>query len=314
MPTKGENSKRAPLVLVGLLTGAIIWASWPVLRDVVNRWEEDPRYSHGFLVPVFAVYLLWHRREFLSTSHARPSWWALPFLVLGSALKLAGARYYVEWLDALAIPFWVLGVGMALGGKAVLRWVWPAAAFLLFMIPLPFRLEQALGSPLQGIATRISTVSLQVLGQMAIAEGHVIRLPGHRVNVAEACNGLGMLMMFLAYAVGAGLVVRRPLLDRILIVLSAIPIAILANSLRITVTGWLYMTAANPAIGDAVYHDLAGWLMMPLALAMLGVEFWILDHLFVEKAPEPVAVPTWKAQLETGVHSIQRVGKRPSGP
>src|SRR5207302_1198261 len=114
--------------------------------------------------------------------------------------------------------------------------------FLIFMIPLPFRLEVALGAPLQGAAARCSTCLLQVLGQPAIAEGNIIALRASRLGVVEACNGLGMLMTFSAMATALALVIDRPWLDRLVIMLSAVPISFIANVSRITATGLLQET------------------------------------------------------------------------
>jgi exosortase/archaeosortase family protein len=114
--------------------------------------------------------------------------------------------------------------------------------------------------------------------------------------VAEACNGLGMLMMFLAYSTAAALVVRRPLLDRALVVLSAAPIALAANVTRIVATGVLEVTAGK-GIAGVVYHDLAGWLMMPLALVTLWVEFRLLSLLLIEPGGAPALDPVGDSDL-----------------
>jgi exosortase len=152
------------------------------------------------------------------------------------------------------------------------------------MIPLPYRVQMALGGPLQQVSTVASAYTLQTLGLPALAEGHLIVMDEVRLNVAEACNGLGMLYMFLAYAVGAVLVLQRPLLDKIVIVGSALPIAILANVTRIAATGLLHR-AMGKQWADVVYHDLSGWLMAPLAFLALYLEILLLSHLFLEKAP-----------------------------
>src|SRR5262249_36552352 len=157
--------------------------------------------------------------------------------------------------------------------------------FLFFMVPLPYRVEMALGYPLQRIATLSSTYALQTVGLPALAEGNVILLEGYKIGVVEACNGLGMMFMFFAVAVGSVLVADRGPVVKGVVILSAIPIAVAANVARISLTGLLHETIGG-RVADAVYHDFAGWLMMPLALAVLGAEFWLLARLFVEDEPE----------------------------
>jgi exosortase len=275
-----------PRLLVGLalLGSGLLWSYWPALRDMVDRWSHDPRYSHGYLVPGFALYLLWSRRR-LAEVPAKSTWWGVVLLAAAAALRLAGARYYVGWFDGVSLLPALAGLALLLGGWPALRWSWPSIGFLIFMIPLPYRLELAMGAPLQRLATLTSNYALQTLGQPAVADGNIIYLGDFPIGVVEACNGLGMLFMFFAFATAAILVMERPWVDKALILLSAAPIALGANATRIVATGLLHQLASTK-VADTVYHDLAGWLMMPLALAALWIELWLLSRLFVE-APAP---------------------------
>jgi exosortase len=275
---------RLSIVLVGLLGLCLLWADWPTFETMARRWMSDPRYSHGYLVPAFALFLLWTRRDLLAAAPSRPSWWGIPLLAAGVALKCAGIYYYVEYFEFLSLLPSLAGLALVGGGWAALRWSAPSIGFLFFMMPLPYRVELALGAPLQRIATLASTFALQTLGLPAVAEGNIILMNDARIGVVEACNGLGMLFMFLAFAAGAALVIRRPLTDKLVILLSAAPIALVANVARITVTGLLHETAGGK-VADVVYHDLAGWLMMPLALAALWAEIQLLSRLFIEIPP-----------------------------
>jgi exosortase len=157
--------------------------------------------------------------------------------------------------------------------------LWPALAFLLFMVPLPFRLEVALAHPLQRIATLISTLALQTLGFAAFSEGNTIRMGAIRIGVVEACSGLSMLMIFFALCTAVAMLTRRPIWERLLVVASAVPIALLANILRIVVTGVLHKVVGKE-MADFVFHDLAGWLMMPLALGMLWLGYRLFSWAF----------------------------------
>jgi exosortase len=208
------------------------------------------------------------------------------------AAMVVGTRYFLGWIESASLLAGLAGLCLLAGGWPALRWAGPSIAFLVFMIPLPYRVEVALGAPLQSLATASSTYALQTLGLPALAEGNIILLSNHaRIGVAEACNGLGMLMMFFAYSTAAALVIPRPLLDRLLIVVSAVPVALAANIARIVVTGMLQATLGGK-VANMVYHDLAGWLMMPLALATLWAELWLLSQLFVEPAPEAALHPS----------------------
>jgi exosortase len=252
---------------------------------MVKRWAHDPQYSHGFLVPLFSLWLLWSRRDRLEHGKANPSAWGLGLILGGALIRLAATRWYLSWLEAASLLSVLAGAVVLLGGWNRLRWSGPAIAFLLFMIPLPYRVQLALGGPLQQVATEASTFALQALGFLALAEGNVIALGEVRIGVIEACNGLTMLLTFFALSTALALVVQRRLLDRVVIFLSAVPVGILANVVRITTTAALHVTVGSE-LANAVFHDWAGWLMMPLALGLLWLELWILGRLFVKDSAE----------------------------
>jgi exosortase len=268
------------LVVLAVLGAASLWAYWPTLDEVVRKWARDPQYSHGYLVPLFSLYLLWWRREKLPAAPAGPNWWGAVLLACALVLRAAGVYWYFSWFEAVSLLPLLAGAALLLGGGPALRWSWPAIAFLIFMIPLPHRVETGLAHPLQRVATKTAAYTLQTLGLPALTEGNVIHVHEAQIGVVEACSGLGMLLLFFALAVGLAIRVRRPLLDRLVIVASAAPVAVAANVIRITVTAFLHVTVGG-RWADLVFHELAGWLMMPLALGMLWVELYILSRLLV---------------------------------
>jgi exosortase len=266
--------------MIALIAAALLWSSWPALRSMAGRWADDPRYSHGFLVPGFSAYLLRSRRAMLGGPVAASAW-GLALIAAGEGCRLAGARYYLRWVEAFALLPSLAGLALLWGGRRALAWAAPAIGFLVFMIPLPYRVEVALGQPLQRFATVASHYLLQTMGVAAVAEGNVIALEGMKIGVVEACNGLGMLFMFFAYAVAFVLVVRKGPAVGALLILSAVPIAVAANVARITLTGLLHEVAGE-AMALTVYHDLAGWLMTPMALGVLWGEVRVLGRVFAD--------------------------------
>jgi exosortase len=283
--TNVQRPSRLVLACAGLAgLAALVWAFWTTLESTADRWAHDPQYSHGYLVPVFAVFLLWLRRERIRSAGVSPSWWGLPIVATGVALRLAGTYFASDWLDAIALVPCVAGLCLAVGGWTAWRWAWASVLFLAFMIPLPYRVSVALAEPLQRFATLASCFALQTLGLPAVAEGKVILLNDVRIGIVEACSGLRMLVVFFALSTGLGLVIQRPLWERLAIVLSAIPVALFANLVRITATGVLHETAGSE-LANAFFHDAAGWLMMPLALVLLWLEMKVLARLLIETAP-----------------------------
>ncbi len=280
-PSPSPSLSWRPLVVPAALGVVLLWAFWPTLAELAHRWSHDSQYSHGYLVPLFAAVLLWMRREMCPTFEPRFSWWGVGLLALGVALRFAGNYIFLDWLDAIALLPCLAGLAVLLGGRAALRWSWPTIAFLAFMVPLPYRLEIALAHPLQRVATQASSYCLQTLGLPAVDEGNVIYLNESRIGVVEACSGLSMLVIFFALSTALTFLVDRPWWQKVLLVVSAVPIALIANITRITVTGIMHETVGHE-LANLVFHDLAGWLMMPFALVMLWIELQILARLFVE--------------------------------
>jgi exosortase len=272
-----------------VLALGLAWAYWPTLCTLEDRWSRDPQYSHGFLVPVFALVVLWRWRDRCPIHILSPCWGGLSLLLVSAALRLTAAHLYLEPLEALSLVPAVAGLVWAAFGWPMLRWAWPAVAFLGFMLPLPFQVEGLLAQPLRGLATTASTYTLQTLGYPALSEGNHILLGDVRLGVADACSGLGMLMTFFALATAAVLILQPRWPERVLIIASAVPIALVANVARITLTGTVHV--ASGADAGRFVHNHAGWLMMPLALALLWLELRYLGWLLPEpEPPQPLAL------------------------
>lgn len=284
-PTPTHTSSAAlrsplwPLAALGALLG---WAYLPMLRVFADKWLNDPQYSHGLLVPVFSAYLL------------RRAWRAgpldlSPLPVLGSLLlvlvlgmRLVAGSLLFHQLDAASLLVALAAISLIVGGWPLLKRTGPAIAFLIFMIPLPYELERNVGQPLKATATVCSTFLLQTLGQPAIRDGNLILIDEVRLGVVDACSGLKMLVTFAAFSVGAVLLMQRSRFEKFMVLLGIIPIAIIANVLRITATGMSYVIFTDKGTVDFL-HDLHGWLMMPVGLALLGLEVWVLRNLVLDQ-------------------------------
>lgn len=283
-PMTPQLSARPTLWPLVALTGLLVWAYFPMLRVFFDKWVNDPQYSHGFLVPFFSAYLL--KRSFADSS---PQFRAMP--VIGCAMlvvvfgmrALAGSLLFHQ-LDAASFLLALMSVCVAAGGFGLLKKTSPAILFLVFMIPLPYELERNVGQPLKTAATVSSVFVLQTIGQPAIRDGNLILIDEVKLGVVDACSGLKMLVTFSAFAVGAVLLMRRSTFEKMMVVLGVVPIAIAANVLRITATGLGYVWITDVKTNDFL-HDLHGWLMMPVGLALLGVELWVLRKLVLDAPP-----------------------------
>src|SRR5262245_28868700 len=270
-----------------LLLGVLGWVYWPTFVELYDTWSTHPEYSHGMLVPLFALYLLVKRKPAPSATAPRP-WPVLGFVALGVAvlMRLAGSATSFLPLEGLSFVLSLAALATLAGGRAGLARFWPPIVFLVFMVPLPYEMSRMMGAELQRIATICTTFLLQCFGQPAIAEGNRILIEGVTLNVVEACRGLRMLVTFVAFSVAAAFVLDRHWLVKLLVLAGAVPIALVTNVLRVTATGlahvWLYDGDRKTKVLDFI-HDFNGWMMMPVGLTFLLLELWLLRHLLIER-------------------------------
>jgi exosortase len=240
-------------------------------------------YSHGYLIPAFAAFLLYMRREPFGEVTAKERWLGVAIIVAATLLRLF-ASYMVQFtLDRVSLLICLMGVFILVGGLRTIRWAGPAVAFLVFMLPLPRILVDNILRPLQTVATMTSVYALQTFGLDVFREGNRIELENQAMNVVDQCSGLRMLTIFIALAVAIVMISHhRPWWERAIILLSSIPIALLVNCIRITVTGLLYSLNVDENIANQIFHDFAGLIMMPMALGFLFLEMQILSRLVIE--------------------------------
>jgi exosortase len=295
------------LLVLGVGFAALLWAYWTTLTAYSRIWATNPSYSHGYLVPLFAIALLRLRRDRLTGAAWQGTYWGWALLAVGVGLRLVEAAMKFE-RGEYSLLLCLVGLFLLVGGWTAGRWALPSILFLGFMIPLPWSIEQQMPLPLQMIATESSTFLLQTIGLPAVSEGYHILLSGDKhMEIVEACSGLRMLMIFFALSTAMALVIKRPIWERAILLCSALPIALAANVIRITLTGILLEYTSSEWVTH-LEHDMAGWVMMPLALGMLGTEFRLLQYIqepstagnpkprkakppAAQALPKPVAVP-----------------------
>lgn len=313
-PAAGGQSAQATgrrkLTAIGTaaLVAVFAWTYWGPMGLLVHRWWNDSDYCYGFLVPLAAGAILWVRRDMLASFTPKGSLWGLVLVALAGAMRWVSAYYYFALVDPLSIVPLLAGIVLFVGGWRALGWAAPAIVLLVFMVPLPGIVSGLASHPLQRIGTIVGTYILQTLGCPATAQGNVIRLGDIELGVVEACSGLRMMMLFFAVCFAAAFVVKRPPLDRAVLILSAAPVALLANMMRIVTTGVLHQTVSHEA-ADALFHDLAGWFMMPLAVVLLWGEMKLLDCLLVAPESGTSGTARWMVSGGTAGGTGKRQGK-----
>ncbi len=338
--------KYSYLALVGL-TGVLVYAFLNMFELTSGFWEQ-PAYSHGWIIPIIALYILWARRPnptaqepprgekeetflgIMPCSNLKPMigiggvmllaglGMALPIMQyaglgilclgglayimigqpfqeasdldrwIGAAIILAAlcirafyaADYNVQPVNRVTFVIAIFGLYLLVGGWHLLKWAWPAIFFLFFMFPLPTFIENMLLGRLQRVAAMASEVVLTILSMPVIREGNTIAVDGVPLEVAAACSGLRMVTIFGAMALAMVFLAKRPWWDQLIIILSAIPIALIVNIVRIVVTAIL-LTSIDNEVLHKIIHDWAGFAMMPLAMGLLYLELKFLTMLSV---------------------------------
>ncbi len=279
------REQRTQLLLWVMLSLALVVSYWNMLSMVADSWSQ-PQYSHGYLVPIFTLVMLALRREPFAPISGRERW-----IGLGALLLFMGVRAYASWVRVAALDMYtfvpaMLAVLMLVGGWKLLRWAGPAVLFLAFMFPLSYKMERVFLDPLQRIAMIGGTYALQTTGIETYNMGNIIHIRDSEgvaqvLNVAEACSGLNMLTIFSAMAVALVFLMPGALWEKIVIVASAVPIAIFVNMMRILVYGILRYFSGGAADW---FHDYgAAPFMMPLAMGLLYLEYIILQNLVIDE-------------------------------
>ena len=300
---KGQNEKPTPaswleLELHSYLKLLIITVLFVYLfrNDIgrtVNRWLSDSSWGHGFLIPLFSLYFINQHREKILGLQARPNYLGLFFLICGIVFyALNGASpsgyAYLQPISMIAILGAII---LFLCGWPLLRYTWLPVAFLVFAVPLPRRYYVAITMPMRHLAANVAAALLNLLsGLEATASGVIIDVIYKNqhlepLNVAEACSGMRLLMAFMALGVAMAYLHYRPIWQRMVLLASTVPIAIICNIVRVTVTGFIYVLI-HPKYTQGIYHDILGLGMLPLAFVFYGFIAWFMSSLFVEEGRE----------------------------
>jgi exosortase len=265
----------AAAVAVGVLAVAIYT---PILYFMVLHWWESEDYSHGFLIAPLSLYFAWERRDRLRSAPIDPSWWGLLPLTLG-AVTLTVGRLGVELMNMrMSFVLTLIGLVVLLLGRSVFRILAFPLLFLFLMVPLPQSLVNVVAFPLQLVAADLAVKGLFLLDVPALREGNIIHLANAKLFVAEACSGLRSLMALITLGVVFAYFFRKTVYERVIIVLSAIPIAILVNAFRVALTGVL-TDRYGESMATGVIHETQGLFTFGLAFLLLLCEARVLSLL-----------------------------------
>ncbi len=266
-------------IMGSILLAVFIWSYWQVIADLWNIWLGSDEYSSGMLVPLIAAYILWSRRKKLSRCKVRPCLYAAFIFIAAQLMRAFGLYYMYSSAERLSMIVSFISIILLITGLRLFAQIWPVLMFMCLMLPLPASVHSAVMLPLQNMATSSAVFCLEVFGFTVTRQGNLIHLNDITVAVAEACNGLRMVMAFFVITALLTLLVKRAWWEKLIVLVSALPVALVCNSVRLTVTSLVFMFIDGRR-WEGLFHDFGGYAMMPLAITILVAELWLLDKLF----------------------------------
>lgn len=266
------NLLRWRLVLLGVLVALVYYQ---VLEKLVIDWWRIPDFSHGFLVPPFAAYLVWAKRKAIRKVRIVPTWAGVAVIAFGLAILILGEYGAQLVLERISLIFVLAGLVLCFGGWQLIRELQFALLALLLAIPIPAIVFNQITFPLQILASKAASALLPLFGVPVLREGNIIEVPSMRLEVAEACSGIRSLMSLFTLSIFYGYFLEASVLRRTVIALCSIPIAIAANALRIVGTG-LCVQYWDPDKALGFFHEFSGWVIFLASLGCLFIAHRIL--------------------------------------
>lgn len=269
-------------LMLAIILGAIFFESLSVM---VGQWSSMEEYSHGFLLPMIALFLIWQKKDQLEQIEFTGSWIGFTLALFGFALYLVGELSTLFIVIQYAFLIVLMGLALSLLGWRGFRLVFVPLILLVLMIPLPNFLYQSLSSQLQLISSEIGVAVIRLFGISVYLEGNVIDLGSFKMQVVEACSGLRYLFPLMTLGFVAAYFFKGAFWKRAIIFLSTIPITVLMNSFRI---GMIGMTVEfwGPEMAEGFLHDFEGWVVFMASTAVLVIEMWLFAK--IGKDPRPL--------------------------
>jgi exosortase len=258
-----------PWISMAWFGALLIAVCFPVLRALAIQWNDDADMSHGFFVPVVAAFIVWQRRDEILAIRPEPNWWGMALVVWGGLQLWLGVLAAELFVTRTAFVVTLIGVVWLLCGNRILRKVAFPLFLCFFMIPIPAVIYNSITFPLQLLASRLAENALSILSVPVLREGNVLILPNQELSVVEACSGIRSLLSLTFLSLVYGYFFESRTWVRVVLFVSTVPIAIVANGSRVTLTG--VMTQVKPELAEGVFHTASGWVIFMVALIILIV-------------------------------------------
>lgn len=248
------------------------------IEHMVGYWMNREEYSHGPLIPVLSLFLIWQRKNEIERLQRTFSWGGVMLTAFGVSLYFLGELSGITIVTQYSLVVTLAGVVFSLTGWEIFRRIWVAFLFLVFMIPLPAVIFQGLSQQLQLVSSEIGVAIIRLFGISVYLEGNVIDLGTYKLQVVEACSGLRYLFPLMSLAFICAYFYKERFWKRVFVFLSSIPITVLLNSIRIGIIGIL-VEYWGQSMAEGFLHDFEGWVVFMVCISILILEMWLLAQL-----------------------------------
>jgi len=284
----GKNLSSSNLALTTVLIATVALLYFPVTSGLVQQWLQDPDYSHGFLVPILALWILWQQRRRLAEMPPAPSWWGFPITLFAMLLLVVGSLGAENYISRASLLIVIAGLIINFGGWPYFRVTFFAWLVLFLMIPFPAIIANRIVLPLQFLSSGLATGFMDLCGIPVYREGNIIFLPSITLEVAEACSGIRSLMAMITIAVAYGYLLESKPWKRVVLVISAVPIAVVANSLRVMASGVLGQYWGRDK-AEGFYHLFSGLVIFCFSFLLLWILHTVLRKFGTKQHAESLA-------------------------
>jgi len=258
-------------IKLGIIAGLLALIYWPTFIWMNARFSEaDTYYSHGFLVPLVFLYLIWTKRDELKKTVISPLNIGLILLVPVLLTHLLAYLLEINFISGFSLIITLFGLSLYLYGLGISRQLAFAVLFLVFMIPLPQVLIINISFKMKIFAAQVATACINLMGIQAIREGSVVNLPNTALTVGDPCSGLRSLISLTALGALYAYLIKISKARKALLFLLSIPIALIANIIRIILL-LLVAFVYGSEVATGKFHDLSGFLLFCLAFAGLFI-------------------------------------------
>lgn len=270
------------LIVVGAIAGAYIF--YESVELMVSWWSNREEYSHGFLIPLITIYLIWQRSDQLRKLPFDGSWLGVLVVLAGLFLYFLGELSTIYTVVQYGFVLVIYGVVWAYIGTKAFKVVAIPLLLLFFMIPFPNFIYNNLSSQLQLLSSEIGVAVIRLFGISVFLEGNVIDLGTYKLQVVEACNGLRYLFPLMTLGLIVAYLYHAELWKRAVVFFSTIPITILMNSFRIGVIG-VMVEYWGQSMAEGFLHDFEGWVIFMACFGILFLEMWLLMRITKDNRP-----------------------------